>query len=234
VIAIGWASSTARTVVGCIERYKIRPVPEHFSQVIPQPGRIVGLELIAALSVLHFFRRRPDEPLPLGVAVSFARSAGELVDLPQALPQVAASAFRSSILAMPLGPHAQGFNRELSGKNLRNSGQVALMFFRTCGSCVDVRSGFQNHEEPKMKTPNNQPETAEQQASREALEKAVRENLSPEGVAAIIAFLQPATMHRPPTEQGKQALVELEWFADVLLNVLGVEEHNRLIDEIGL
>ena len=85
-----------------------------------------------------------------------------------------------------------------------------------------------------MKSPNNQPETADQQAAREALETAIRDNLSPEGVAAIIAFLQPATMYRAPNEQGKRALIELEWFAEVLLNTLGVEEHNRLIDEIGL
>jgi hypothetical protein len=61
-----------------------------------------------------------------------------------------------------------------------------------------------------MKSPNNQPETADQQAAREALETAIRDNLSPEGVAAIIAFPQPATMYRAPNEQGKQALLELE------------------------
>lgn len=69
---------------------------------------------------------------------------------------------------------------------------------------------------------------------QEAFERAIRENLSPEGVATIIAFLQPATMAKAPTEQATRGLRELEWFANTLIDLLGVAEYNRLLDELGL
>ena len=69
---------------------------------------------------------------------------------------------------------------------------------------------------------------------QEAFEQAIRENLSPEGVATIIAFLQPATMQRGPTEEAQRGLRELEWFADTLIELLGVDEYDRLLDELEL
>ena len=69
---------------------------------------------------------------------------------------------------------------------------------------------------------------------QETFERAIRENLSPEGVATIIAFLQPATMAKARTEEAKRGLRELEWFANTLLDLLGVAEYNRLLDELGL
>jgi predicted O-methyltransferase YrrM len=71
-------------------------------------------------------------------------------------------------------------------------------------------------------------------ADQEAFEKAIRDNLSPEGVATIIAFLQPATTHKPRTDEARKALREVKWFIDTLSNVLGVQEYNRLLDELGL
>ena len=65
-------------------------------------------------------------------------------------------------------------------------------------------------------------------------EKVIRDNLSPEGVAAIVAFLQPAAMKRPTTEEQRKALLEVEWFADTLLDLIGVEECNRIYDELCL
>ena len=53
-------------------------------------------------------------------------------------------------------------------------------------------------------------------------------------VATIIAFLQPATMYKAPTEGATQGLLELEWFANTLIDFLGVDEYNRLLDELGL
>lgn len=69
---------------------------------------------------------------------------------------------------------------------------------------------------------------------QEAFDDAIRENLSPAGVAAIIAFLQPATMNRPTTPEQKQALQEVEWFTNTLIDLLGVDEYNRLLEEISL
>ena len=67
-----------------------------------------------------------------------------------------------------------------------------------------------------------------------AFEKVIRDNLSPEGVTAIIAFLRPASSYAPATDEGKQALQQVGWFADTLQAMLGVEEYNHLVDEIGL
>ncbi len=69
---------------------------------------------------------------------------------------------------------------------------------------------------------------------QEAFERMIRDNLSPAGVATIIAFLQPATMYKAPTEEATQGLLELEWFANTLIDFLGVDEYNRLLDELGL
>lgn len=69
---------------------------------------------------------------------------------------------------------------------------------------------------------------------QEAFEKVIRGNLSPEAVASIIAFLQPAAFYRPANEGAMQALRQVEWFANTLTDMLGVEEHNRLMEELGL
>ena len=67
-----------------------------------------------------------------------------------------------------------------------------------------------------------------------AFEKVIRDNLSPEAVATIIAFLQPAAFYRPANEDAAQALQQVEWFADTLTAMLGVDEHNRLMEQLGL
>ena len=69
---------------------------------------------------------------------------------------------------------------------------------------------------------------------QEAFEKVIRDNLSPEAVATIIAFLQPAAFYKPANEQAVNALRQVEWFADTLTELLGVDEHNRLMEELGL
>ena len=69
---------------------------------------------------------------------------------------------------------------------------------------------------------------------QEAFEKVIRDNLSPEAVAAIIAFLQPAAFYKPANEDATQALRQVEWFADTLREMIGVDEQNRLMDELGL
>lgn len=69
---------------------------------------------------------------------------------------------------------------------------------------------------------------------QEAFEKVIRDNLSPEAVASIIAFLQPAAFYKPANEDAMQALRQVEWFADTLREMIGVDEQNRLMDELGL
>ena len=69
---------------------------------------------------------------------------------------------------------------------------------------------------------------------QEAFEKASRDNLSPEAVATIIAFLPPAAFYKPANDDAMQALRQVEWFADTLTEMLGVDEHNRPIEELGL
>jgi len=69
---------------------------------------------------------------------------------------------------------------------------------------------------------------------QEMFETVIRENLSPEGVATIIAFLQPATMQKAHTEEARRGLRELEWFTDTLIDLLGVDEYDRLLDELEL
>ncbi|MGD9719898.1 MAG: hypothetical protein AB7O59_01640 [Pirellulales bacterium] len=69
---------------------------------------------------------------------------------------------------------------------------------------------------------------------QEAFEKVVRDNLSPEGVATIIAFLQPAAFYRPANEEAVNGLRQAEWLADTLTDMLGVDEVNRLMEELGL
>ena len=69
---------------------------------------------------------------------------------------------------------------------------------------------------------------------QDAFEKVIRENLSPEGVATIIAFLQPAAFYKPASEEALNGLRQAEWLADTLTEMLGVDEHNRLMEVLGL
>ena len=69
---------------------------------------------------------------------------------------------------------------------------------------------------------------------QEAFEQVIRDNLSPEGVATIIAVLQPATMYKAHTPEAERGLQQLEWFANTLIDLLGVDQYNRLLEELGL
>ena len=69
---------------------------------------------------------------------------------------------------------------------------------------------------------------------QEAFENAIRENLSPEGVVAVIAFLRVADSYHLTSAEGQRALREVDWLANTLLEMVGVGEFNRLSDELGL
>jgi hypothetical protein len=67
-----------------------------------------------------------------------------------------------------------------------------------------------------------------------AFERVIRDNLSPEAVATIVSLLEPARTRQPNTEQQRQGLVGAEWLADTLIDLLGVDEYQRLLDEMCL
>ena len=69
---------------------------------------------------------------------------------------------------------------------------------------------------------------------QEAFDKVIRDNISQAGVAAIIAFLQPAMLGKPKTPEQQSALLEVEWFADTLLEMLGSREYAKHLDELSL
>ena len=69
---------------------------------------------------------------------------------------------------------------------------------------------------------------------QEVFESAIRENLSPEGVAMTIALLRSAGNYRSDSAANERARLQVEWLANTLINMLGVEEYNRLLEDIGL
>lgn len=60
---------------------------------------------------------------------------------------------------------------------------------------------------------------------------AMRNHISPEGVALIAAKLQP---YYGKGEAGQAAERECRWFADLLIELLGTNTYNGLIEEMGL
>jgi hypothetical protein len=66
-----------------------------------------------------------------------------------------------------------------------------------------------------------------------AFEKVIRDNLSPEGVAALVMALQPAGSIPATTPEGEQALQQVIWFRNTLLDLIGVETFNQTTDELG-
>ena len=68
---------------------------------------------------------------------------------------------------------------------------------------------------------------------QEAFEKVIRDNLSPEGVAALVMALQSAGSIPATTPEGEQALQQVIWFRDTLLDLIGVETFNQTMDELG-
>ncbi len=69
------------------------------------------------------------------------------------------------------------------------------------------------------------------QANRiaDVLADALRETLSPQAIAGIVAYLQPARTNDPDVNR------QIDWFRQKLVETVGGEnELNRLCDEIGL
>lgn len=57
---------------------------------------------------------------------------------------------------------------------------------------------------------------------------AIRENFSPQTVAAFAAHLRAASTKDDDVNR------QIQWFTQQLINLLGASEYNRLIEEVGL
>jgi len=69
----------------------------------------------------------------------------------------------------------------------------------------------------------------------EAFFRAIFDNLSPDAVATAIVALREFTSGNQPTdERALAALRQVESFADTLTETLGVDEHQRLMEELAL
>ena len=68
---------------------------------------------------------------------------------------------------------------------------------------------------------------------QEAFEQVIRENMSPEGVAALVMALQSAGSIRTKTPEGEQALQQVIWFHNTLLDMIGVTTFNQTMNELG-
>lgn len=56
----------------------------------------------------------------------------------------------------------------------------------------------------------------------------IREQLSPETVAAIAAWLQPASTNNPEVDR------QMQWLIDKLIEMLGADQYNALCEDLGL
>jgi hypothetical protein len=56
----------------------------------------------------------------------------------------------------------------------------------------------------------------------------IREQFSPEAVAAIAAWLQPASTNNPDVDR------QIQWFIDQLIEMLGTDQYNALCDKLRL
>jgi len=64
---------------------------------------------------------------------------------------------------------------------------------------------------------------------QDLLTDALRDNLSPQAIATIIAYLQPAHVNDANVQR------QVQWFSELLIQTLGgPEQFNRLADEVGL
>ena len=66
-----------------------------------------------------------------------------------------------------------------------------------------------------------------------AFEGVIRDNLSPAGAAALVMALQPAGSIQATTPEGERAIEQVIWFRNTLLEMIGVESFNRMLDELG-
>ena len=62
----------------------------------------------------------------------------------------------------------------------------------------------------------------------ESMADAIKDSLSPEAVVAIAAHLQSARV------RDEKVNAEIGFFHDFLFSLIGVDQYNRIVDEIGV
>ena len=67
------------------------------------------------------------------------------------------------------------------------------------------------------------------EATTTALTDALRDNLSPEAVVGIAACIVGSDLIKDA-----DARRQVAWFRDLLVEMVGVKEYNRMLEEIGL
>ena len=81
----------------------------------------------------------------------------------------------------------------------------------------------------RVTVPERHDHVAYEGDAAEVLKDVLRDNLSPQAVAAIVAYLQPART------KNKAVNHELQWFAERLTELVGgPEQQGRLAEEVGL
>ena len=84
-------------------------------------------------------------------------------------------------------------------------------------------------ERPKRYDAGNGRKVTVPENDEQELFEAVREQLSPEAVAAIVAYLQPARTNNPDVDR------QVHWFAGQLIELLGGgDQQNTLAESLGL
>ena len=84
-----------------------------------------------------------------------------------------------------------------------------------------------------MNAKNENPKRREA-ADRRRFDSAIRDHLSPEAVAAVIALLQPASNYRKDDPDNRRAIDQVDRFREMLLELIGVQEFNTLVEQIGM
>src|SRR5690349_17477829 len=90
---------------------------------------------------------------------------------------------------------------------------------------ADAYSQLADHFSLKREANAKQASTREPAAAcgaidQAAFEEVIRENLSPEGVAALVMALQGAGSIKASTPEGEQALLQVIWFHNTLLDMI--------------
>ena len=77
-------------------------------------------------------------------------------------------------------------------------------------------------------TNQNENATNAKDPAVEALIDALRDNLTPEAVAAIACWLQPASTNDSDVN------AEIQWFTRTLVEMIGRDDFGRMVNELGI
>lgn len=63
---------------------------------------------------------------------------------------------------------------------------------------------------------------------------AFRENMTPESIAMLISMIQPVGNYRNGDKANEDAINQVQWLSDKLLEMIGVHNFNDMASEIGI